>query len=92
MFGVVGLVSGLAAAGIHLWWRSSQPEFEIVYDGAYEPWPDVPMSSGYTSLPLETPEAGPWLYVGLVVVPAALGVLAGFITERSGWRLARHKR
>lgn len=79
ILGVVGLGCGLAAAGIHLWWWSSQPKIDIVYDGAYEPLPDVPMSSRYTSWPLETPEAGPWLYVALVVVPAVLGVLAGLI-------------
>ncbi|AXY49247.1 hypothetical protein YT1_p10046 (plasmid) [Rhodococcus ruber] len=91
ILGVLGLVCGLAAAGIHLWW-SSQPKIDIVYDGGYEPLPDVPMSSGHTSWRVETPEAGPWLYVVLVVVPAALGVLAGLIAGWSGWGLARRTR
>ncbi|CDZ90294.1 hypothetical protein RHRU231_690006 [Rhodococcus ruber] len=61
------------------------------HDGAYEPLPDVPMSSRYTSWPLETPETGLWLYVALVVVPTVLGVLAGLLAGRSGWGLARRK-
>lgn len=92
ILGVMGLMCGLAAAGIHLWWWASQPQADVVYDGVYEPLPDVPISSGYTPLPLETPEAGPWLYVALVVVPAALGALAGLIAGWSGWGLARRKR
>ena len=59
VLGVLGLVCGLAAAGIHQWWWSSQPKIDIVYDGAYEPLPDVPMSTGYSWLPLETPELEP---------------------------------
>ncbi|MFD6894732.1 hypothetical protein ACFWB0_09320 [Rhodococcus sp. NPDC060086] len=67
-------------------------KIDIVYDGVYEPLRDVPMSSGYIPLPLETPETGPWLYVALVVVPALLGVSAGLIARWSGWALARRMR
>ncbi|TCN40060.1 hypothetical protein EV641_1351 [Rhodococcus sp. SMB37] len=68
VLGLLGVVCGLASAGI-LWWWSSQRPSEIMYDGVYEPLPDVNLSTGYNIFPLEATGIGPWLYAqGAVVV------------------------
>ncbi|WP_278264432.1 hypothetical protein [Nocardia sp. AG03] len=83
---ILGLLCGLAAWLLFEWWASDIDGF-VVYDASYEPLPEPPLEtpvegggSGVADLPLR---------VGLVVVPAAIGLVAGCVAAACGVRVSR---
>ncbi|MFB7874834.1 MULTISPECIES: hypothetical protein [unclassified Nocardia] len=82
----LGLLCGLAAWLLFEWWASDIDGF-VVYDASYEPLPEAPLdhpaesgSAGVADLPLR---------VGLVAVPAVIGLVAGCLAAACGVRVHR---
>ncbi|WP_336083764.1 hypothetical protein [Nocardia sp. SSK8] len=79
----LGLLCGLAAWLLFEWWASDIDGF-VVYEASYEPLPETPpetpAGTGVADLPLR---------VGLVAVPAVLGLVAGCCAAACGVRVRR---
>lgn len=77
----IGLLCGLLAAGLFLWWLSLPV---TLYTAGY-----TPLGEGTVGT-METSETTPFL-IGMVVGGAVLGGLVGTAGAAFGWRLGRHR-
>lgn len=75
---LLGLLCGLAAAGVFAWWWSSQPKSYVRYGGSYEPL-DVATALDSPFIDLGAADPWPTLFVALIGVPTAVGLLAGLL-------------
>jgi hypothetical protein len=77
----IGLLCGLFAAGLFLWWLSLPV---TLYTAGY-----TPRGEGITAT-METSGTAPFI-IGMVVGGAVIGGLAGVVGAAYGWRLGRHR-
>lgn len=75
---MLGLLCGLAAAGVFAWWWSSQPTSYVRYEGSYEPL-DAAIEPDSPWIDLGAVDPWPTLFVALVGVSTAVGLLAGLL-------------
>lgn len=77
LFTALGAICGLVALGVFQWWWESLESPHILTGGSYQESFSDPTFTGPGYMDLLPAEPSPWLYSGLILGPAAVGLFVG---------------